>query len=81
MKTSNSESFKFKAKITGRTPAVGNRKDVEIIVSLKYFRNLWKNLVIPLINWEISLHLQQGVKFYVPVETLSTQDNTEPLKQ
>ena len=34
-----------------------------------------------LINWEISLHLQQGVKFYVPVETLSTQDNTEPLKQ
>ena len=81
METSNSKSSKFKAKITGRTPAVGNRKDVEIIVSLKNFRNLWKNLVIPLINWEISLHLQQGVKFYVPVETLSTQDNTEPLKQ
>ena len=81
METSNSKSSKFKAKITGRTPAVGNRKDVEIIVSWKYFRNLWKNLVIPLINWEISLHLQQGVKFYVPVETLSTQDNTEPLKQ
>ena len=81
METSSSKSSKFKAKITGRTPAVGNRKDVEIIVSLKNFRNLWKNLVIPLINWEISLHLQQGVKFYVPVETLSTQDNTEPLKQ
>ena len=39
MKTSNSESFKFKAKITGRTAADGNRKDVEI-VPLKYFSNL-----------------------------------------
>ena len=40
MKTSNSESLKFKAKITGRTAADGNRKDVEIIVPLKYFSNL-----------------------------------------
>ena len=29
--------FKSKVKITGNTPAVGNTKDVEIIVPLKYF--------------------------------------------
>ena len=32
-----SESFKSKIKITVKTPAAGNTKDVEIIVSLKAF--------------------------------------------
>ena len=31
-----SESFKFKIKITGKTPAAGNTKDIEIAKSLKY---------------------------------------------
>ena len=31
-----SASFKFKVKITGKTPAAGNTKDVEVIVPLKY---------------------------------------------
>ena len=32
----DSESFKSKIKITGKTPDDGNTKDVEIIVPLKY---------------------------------------------
>ena len=32
----DSESFNSKVKITGKTPADGNTKDVEIIVPLKY---------------------------------------------
>ena len=32
----NSEPFKYKVKITGKTPVDDNRKDVEIIVLLKY---------------------------------------------
>ena len=32
----DSESFKFKIKITGNTPAAGNEKDVQIAVPLKY---------------------------------------------
>ena len=32
----DSESFNYKAKITGKAPAEGNIKDVEIIVPLKY---------------------------------------------
>ena len=34
-----SESFKSKIKIRGKTPADGNTKDVEIIVPLKYLSN------------------------------------------
>ena len=33
------ESFKSKIKITEKAPAVGNAKDVEIIVPLKYLNN------------------------------------------
>ena len=32
----DSESFKSQVKITGKTPAVGNTRDVDIIVPLTY---------------------------------------------
>ena len=34
-----SESFKLKIKITGKIPATGNTKDVEVAVPLKYLSN------------------------------------------
>ena len=52
-----SESFKSKIKITGKTPAAGNTKDVEIIVPLKYLSNFWRTLEMPLINNEVNLIL------------------------
>ena len=52
-----SESFKFKAKITGKTPAAGNAKDAEIIVPLKYLSNFWRTYEMQLINCEINLIL------------------------
>ena len=52
-----SESFKSKIKITGKTPAAGNTKDVEIIVPLKYLSNFWRTLEMPLINCEVILIL------------------------
>ena len=51
------ESFKSKIKITGKTPAAGNTKDVKIIVPLKYLSNFWRTLKIPLINCEVNLIL------------------------
>ena len=33
------ESLKYKTKITGKTPAAGNAKDVKIAVPLKYLSN------------------------------------------
>ena len=51
------ESFKSKIKITGKTPAAGNTKHVEIIVPLKYLSNFWRTLEMPLINCEVNLIL------------------------
>ena len=55
----NSESFKSKIKTTGKTPAAGNTKDVEIIVPLKLYHlsNFWITLEMPLINCEVNLIL------------------------
>ena len=53
----NSESFKYKTKITGNTPNNGNKKDVEIMVPLKYLSNFSKTLEMPLINCEVKLIL------------------------
>ena len=52
-----SESFKYKIKITGKTPAAGKTNDVKIAVPLKYLSNFWRTLEMPLINCEISLYL------------------------
>ena len=53
----NSKSFKSKIKISGKTPAGGNEKDVEIMVPLKYLSNFWRTLEMPLISCEVSLFL------------------------
>ena len=95
------DSFDFKAKITGQTEDDGT-KDVEIMVPLKYLSNFWRTLEIPLINCEVNLILtwsstcvliSTGVpnqaaifeitdrKRYVPVVTLSAQENTKFLQQ
>ena len=93
----DSESFKSKIKITGKTPNNNNNnnnvKDVEIMVPLKYLSNFWKTL--EMINCEINLILTWSstcvitnsngagtfaitdTKLYVPVVTLSTQENTK----
>ena len=51
------ESFKSKIKITGKTTAAGNTKDVEIIVPLKYLSSFWRTLEMPLVNCEFNLTL------------------------
>ena len=53
----DSESFKFKVNITGKTPANDNKKDVEIMVPLKYLSNFWRTLEMPLIDCEVNLIL------------------------
>ena len=94
-------SFNFKAKITGQT-GDGGTKDVEIMVPLKYLSNFWRTLEMPLINCEVNLILTWSsscvlistnipnqaaifeitdAKLYVPVVTLSTQENTKFLQQ
>ena len=95
----NSELFKSKLKITGKTPAAGNEKDVKIMIPIKYLSNFWRTLVMPLINCEVNRILTWSstcvitnytgagrfkiadTKLYVPVVTLSTQNNYKLLQQ
>ena len=53
----NSESFKSKIWIIGSTAAVGNTKDVEIAVPIKYLSGFWRILETPQINCKINLIL------------------------
>ena len=53
----DSESFKSKIKITGKTLNNNNVNDVEIMVPLKYLSNFWRTLEMPLINCEVKLDL------------------------
>ena len=95
------DSFNFKAKITGQTGNDGT-KDAEIIVPLKYLSNFWRTLEMPLINCEVNFILTWSstcvliatsipnqnatfaiadTKLYVPLVTLSTQENIKFLQQ
>ena len=71
----NSASFKFKQKITGQTGNDG-RKDVEIMVPLKYLSNFWRTLEMSLINCEISLQLKWSRKCIILAETANNQNPT-----
>ena len=50
------DSFNFKAKITGQT-GDDRTKVVEIMFPLKYLSNFWRTLEMPLINCEVNLIL------------------------
>ena len=54
----DSKSFKSKVEITGSTPADGNTKNAEIIVSLKCLSNFWITLEMPLISCDVNLVLK-----------------------
>ena len=113
----DSKSFDYKTSITGKLENNNTEKEFEIVVLLKYLRNVWKTLDIPLINCEINLILTWSencvltskatrdanpdvnlavaainnptnatfkitdTKLYVPVVTLSTENDKKLLEQ
>ena len=69
IKVVNSESFKYKNKITGNTYNVdaddddydvnkNGKQEIELAIPLKYLGNFWRALNIPLISDEVSLELK-----------------------
>ena len=69
IKVVNSNKFKYKNKIIGNTYNVNagaqgydvnknGTKEVELAIPLKYLRNFWRALNIPLISCEVSLELK-----------------------
>ena len=61
MTVDNSQSFKYKAALVGKTTSAagGNSfvKNTKILVPLKYLSNFWRSLEIPVINCKIHLEL------------------------
>ena len=62
MTINNSQSFKYKAALLGKTAdAVNNTnssvKEAKIVVPLKYLSNFWRSLEMPLINCKVHLEL------------------------
>ena len=53
----NSKSFDQKTCITGTLEGDNTGKEAEIVVPLKYLRNFWRTLDMPLINCETNLIL------------------------
>ena len=76
----NSESFRFKMKITTKTPADGNVKDVKISVPLKYLRNFWRTIEMSLINCEINLILTWSENCVISSATGTTKFATTGTK-
>ena len=97
----NSASFKYKVNLLGN-PVFTNRivkKKLKIVVPLKYLRNFFRSLEMPLINCKIKLNLTwkkecvlstdvanatfiiNDTKLYVPVVTLSKEDNKDFIDQ
>ena len=76
MSINNSQSFKYKAALLGKTAdAVNNMnssvKEAKIAVPLKYLTNFWRSLEMPLINCKVYLELN-----WIEDCILSSAENT-----
>ena len=110
--SSNSESFKYKTSIVGKTPQNSDLlTNAKVVIPLKHLSNFWRSLDIPSINCEVELILTWSkncvfadmtvnaaanpaivapsgatfkitdTKLYVPVVTLSKENDTKLLQQ
>ena len=84
----NTPSFKYKASIIGNTENNGIKNGVKIAVPLKFLSNFWRSLEISLewiencvlttaVNANKATFEITGTKFYVPIVTLSIEDNAK----
>ena len=69
------DSFHFKVKFTGQTDDDGT-KVVEIMVPLKYLRNFWRTLEMPLINCEVNLILTWSSTCVLVATSVLNQNTT-----
>ena len=104
--TNTSSSFKYRVDLLGNPAIVNNvaRRNLKIVVPLKYLSNFFRSLEMPLINCKINLiwkkecvlstdndaaadaainpvFIINDTKLYVPVVTLSKEDNKDFIDQ
>ena len=74
--SSNSESFKYKTNIIGKTPEDNDSlTDVKVVIPLKPLSIFWRALNIPLINCEIELILTWSNKSVLTDMTVNVGAN------
>ena len=71
----STDSFNFKVKMTGQTGDDGT-KNAETMVPLKYLRNFWRALEMPLINCEINLILTWSTNCVIVSTNVTNQNAT-----
>ena len=95
--TNVSSAFKYKVSLLRNLVVANNiaKRNVKVVVPLKYLKNFFRSLEMPLINCKIKLNLTwkkecvlstdagnavfiiNDTKMYVPVVTLSKEDNKD----
>ena len=78
--TNVTDSFNFKAKITGKTND-DDRANVEIMVPLKYLSDFWRTLEMPLINFEVELILTLSARCIIIYTDVANQVPTFTIKE
>ena len=67
----NSESFKYKTNVVGKTPKNNDSlTNSKVVTPLKHLSNFWRSLNIPLINCEIELILTWSKNYVLADMTL-----------
>ena len=69
-------SFSFKAKITGQTDNNQSIENVDIMIPLKYLSNFWRTIEMPLINCEINLTLNWSAICVINYTNVVNQNST-----
>ena len=75
-----SELFKLKMNITGKSTATGNTKDFKITVHLKYLSNFWRALEMLLTNCETNLILIWSENYVIFAGTGATKIKVKDAK-
>ena len=65
----------LKKRITGQTGVIGTR-NVEIMVLLKYLRNFWRTIEMPLINCEKCFELTCYANYVISSDVAANQAAT-----
>ena len=84
--SSNSKSFEYKTSVTGKTYNIGadeegydankvGKNETEVVIPLKYLRNFWRSLNVPLINCEVELILTCSKNCVLPDMTVNALAN------
>ena len=76
----NSNSFKYKVSLLGNPVVADNiaKRSVKVVVPLKYLSNFFRSLEMPYGN---AVFIINDTKMYVPVVTLSKEDNKDFIEQ